>query len=128
MFRFLGDPVDNLLGQEATQEDIDRLRGELGLDRPLPAQYLGFMARAAQGDFGVSYEQGRPVVDILLERLPATLELALVSGVFAIAIGIALGVLTAIRCDGFVVQSVMALSLVGVSLPTFLIGLLTLRA
>ena len=124
MFRFLGDPVDNLLGQEATQEDIDRLRGELGLDRPLPAQYFGFMARAAQGDFGVSYGQGRPVVDILLERLPATLELALVSGFFAIAIGIALGVVTAIRRDGFVTQSVMALSLIGVSLPTFLIGIL----
>jgi len=124
MFRFLGDPVDNLLGQEATQEDIDRLRGELGLDRSLPAQYFGFMARAAQGDFGVSYGQGRPVVDILLERLPATLELALVSGFFAIAIGIALGVATAIRRDGFVTQSVMALSLIGVSLPTFLIGIL----
>jgi len=124
MFRFLGDPVDNLLGQEATQEDIDRLRGELGLDRPLPAQYFSFMARAAQGDFGVSYGQGRPVVDILLERLPATLELALVSGFFAIAIGIALGVVTAIRRDGFVTQSVMALSLIGVSLPTFLIGIL----
>jgi len=124
MFRFLGDPVDNLLGQEATQEDIDRLRGELGLDRPVLVQYAAFMGRAAQGDFGVSYGQGRPVIDILAERLPATLELALVSGFFAIAFGIALGVVTAIRRDGFVTQSVMALSLIGVSLPTFLIGIL----
>ena len=124
MFRFLGDPIDSLLGQEATQGDIDRLREELGLNRSIPVQYLHFMGRAAQGDFGVSYEQGRPVVDVLTERAPATLELALISAVFAIALGIALGVLTAIRKDGLIAQSILAFSLIGVSLPTFLIGIL----
>lgn len=124
MFRFLGDPIDSLLGQEATQEDIERLREELGLNRSIIVQYLSFMGRAAQGDFGVSYEQGRPVVDVLTERAPATLELALISAAFAITLGIALGVLTAIRKDGFLAQMVLSFSLIGVSLPTFLIGIL----
>jgi len=124
MFRFVGDPIDNMLGQERTAEDVERLRAELGLDRPFIVQYLRFLQNAVQGDFGVSYEQGRPVAAILAERAPATLELAAVSGVFAILMGIALGVFTAIRRDGWVSQAIMTLSLVGVSLPTFLIGIL----
>jgi len=124
MFRFIGDPIDNLLGQEATQEDYDRLRGELGLDRPLLVQYWDFIGDALQGNFGTSFTQSRPVADILWERAPATLELAAVSATLAIAFGIALGVFTAIRRDGILAQAVMALSLVGVSLPTFLIGIL----
>ena len=124
MFRFVGDPIDNMLGQERTQADIDRLRTQLGLDQPFPVQYYKFLEEAVQGNFGVSYRQGRPVADILLERAPATLELALVSGVIAIVFGIALGVFTAIRRDGFTANFIMAASLIGVSLPTFLIGIL----
>jgi peptide/nickel transport system permease protein len=124
MFRFVGDPIDNMLGQERTAADIERLRADLGLDQPFPVQYWRFLQNAAQGDFGVSYRQGRPVADILFERAPATLELAAVSGVLAIGLGIGLGVFTAIRRDGWAANLVMTLSLIGVSLPTFLIGIL----
>lgn len=124
MFTFVGDPIDNMLGQERTAEDIDRLREQLGLDRPFPVQYFKFLQGALEGNFGVSYRQGRPVTDILLERAPATLELAAVSGILAIVFGIALGVFTAIRRDGWLANIIMSGSLIGVSLPTFLIGIL----
>ncbi|WP_170386629.1 ABC transporter permease [Ruegeria atlantica] len=124
MFRFVGDPIDNMLGQERTQADIDRLRGELGLDKPFPVQYFKFLQGAVQGNFGVSYRQGRPVSTIIAERAPATLELAFVSGFLAITMGIALGVFTAIRRRGVAANIIMTVSLIGVSLPTFLIGIL----
>ena len=124
MFRFIGDPIDNMLGQERTIEDVERLRSQLGLDRPFPIQYYRFLKGAAQGNFGVSYRQGRPVAEIIRERAPATLELAAASGLFAIALGIALGVVTAIRRNGVTANIIMAASLIGVSLPTFLIGIL----
>ena len=124
MFQFVGDPIDNMLGQERTDADIARLRAELGLDQPFPVQYYKFLENAVQGDFGVSYRQGRPVAEILVERAPATLELAAVSGFLAISIGIGLGVFTAIRKDGFLANAIMSISLIGVSLPTFLIGIL----
>ncbi|MEL6691183.1 MAG: ABC transporter permease, partial [Pseudomonadota bacterium] len=124
MFTFVGDPIDNMLGQERTQADIDRLREQLGLDQPFVVQYYRFLEQAVQGNFGISYRQGRPVGEILLERAPATLELALVSGIFAILAGIALGVFTAIRRDGIAANVIMSVSLIGVSLPTFLIGIL----
>ncbi len=124
MFRFVGDPIDNMLGQERTQADIDRLRGELGLDKPFPVQYFKFLQGAVQGNFGVSYRQGRPVSTIIAERAPATLELAFVSGFLAITMGIALGVFTAIRRQGIAANVIMTVSLIGVSLPTFLIGIL----
>jgi len=124
MFRFVGDPIDNMLGQERTQADIDRLRIELGLDQPFVVQYYKFLGGAVQGNFGVSYRQGRPVSLIIKERAPATLELAAVSGFLAISMGIALGVFTAIRRDGWTSNVIMSVSLIGVSLPTFLIGIL----
>ncbi|WP_343563320.1 ABC transporter permease [Kiloniella sp. b19] len=124
MFRFVGDPIENMLGQERTIEDIERLRGELGLDQPFPLQYYKFLEGAVQGNLGVSYRQGREVSEIILERAPATIELALVSAVLAIVLGIALGVYTAIRSDGFLANFIMSSSLIGVSLPTFLIGIL----
>ena len=124
MFRFVGDPIDNMLGQEATAEDIERLRGQLGLDRPFVVQYARFLQGAVQGNFGVSFRQGRPVSEIIAERAPATLELAAVSGLFAFTLGIILGVFTAIRRDGWASHVIMTVSLIGVSLPTFLIGIL----
>ena len=124
MFRFVGDPIDNMLGQERTMADVERLRTQLGLDQPFPVQYWKFLQNAVQGDFGISYRQGRPVAEIISERLPATLELAAISGAFAILLGIGLGVLTAIRRDGVLSPVVMTVSLVGVSLATFLIGIL----
>jgi len=124
MFRFVGDPVDAMLGQERTQADIARLTAELGLDKPFPVQYWRFLEQAVQGNFGLSYRQGRPVSEILVERLPATLELAFVSGLMALAGGIALGIFTAIWRRGISANVIMTVSLIGVSLPTFLIGIL----
>ncbi|MFN3210109.1 MAG: ABC transporter permease [Roseovarius sp.] len=124
MFRFVGDPVDNMLGQERTVADIERLRSELGLDQNFVVQYYKFLTNAVQGNFGLSYRQGRPVADILIERLPATLELAFVSGLLALVGGIALGIYTAIRRRGISANAIMTASLIGVSLPTFLIGIL----
>lgn len=124
MFHFVGDPIDNMLGQERTIEDVERLRTQLGLDQPVPVQYFKFLQQAAQGNFGVSFRQGREVSEIIAERAPATLELAAVSAFLAIAVGIALGVFTAIKRDGFIANFIMSVSLIGVSLPTFLIGIL----
>ena len=124
MFRFIGDPIDNLLGQERTDADIERLRDTLGLNDPFPVQYISFLSKAVQGDWGISFRQGRPVVDILIERLPATLELAIISALLAIIFGILFGVYTAIRPKGWLTNIILTVSLVGVSLPTFLIGIL----
>ena len=124
MFRFVGDPIDNMLGQERTMEDVERLRAQLGLDQSFFVQYYRFLEGAVQGNFGISYRQGRQVSEIIAERIPATLELAAVSGAFALVLGIGLGVFTAIRRDGFASNAIMTLSLIGVSLPTFLIGIL----
>jgi peptide/nickel transport system permease protein len=123
MFRFVGDPVVNMLGQEATLQDRAELTERLGLNDPVPLQFARFVADAAQGDFGISYRQGRKVSSLILEKLPATVELAVLSAIFAFVVGIALGVYAAIRRDGWIANLVMSLSLIGVSLPTFLIGI-----
>lgn len=124
MFRFMGDPFENILGQEATVLDRQELEQRLGLDKPIWFQYVKFMTGAVQGEFGVSYRNGVPVAEMIAERLPATIELALTSALFAIVFGIALGVYTAIRRDGILANIIMTTSLIGVSLPTFLIGIL----
>ncbi len=123
MFRFVGDPVANMMGQEATLEDREELSERLGLNRPWPLQFVSFIGNAAQGEFGVSYRQGRKVSDLIQERLPATLELAVLSALFATFFGVLLGVYVAINRTGFLSNAIMTLSLVGVSLPTFLIGI-----
>ena len=124
IFRFIGDPVESLLGQEATVADRKALIDRLGLDDPIPVQYLRFVGNALQGDFGVSYRTAEPVSTLIAERLPATLELAFVSALFAIAMGTLLGIYTAIFRNGFLAHAIMSSSLIGVSLPTFLIGVL----
>lgn len=123
MFRFVGDPVSNLVGQEATVEDREQLARDLGLADPIPVQFARFVVNAAQLQFGISYRQGRPVADLIAERLPATVELALLSALFAVTMGIILGVYTAIRRNGILSHLILSISLVGVSLPTFLIGI-----
>jgi peptide/nickel transport system permease protein len=123
MFRFVGDPVANMVGQEASQADRAELTRRLGLDQPFPVQFLQFLGNAAQGDFGVSFRQGRPVSALIAERLPATVELAVLSALFATIVGMTLGVYAAIRRRGILANAAMAVSLVGVSLPTFLIGI-----
>lgn len=124
LFQFVGDPVNNMLGQEATVADRENLRERLGLNDPIPVQFFRFVGNAAQGDFGISYRMARPVKDVILERLPATMELAIVSGTLALFLGIVTGVYTALKRNGWLSNAIMTLSLIGVSLPTFVIGIL----
>ncbi len=123
LFQFVGDPVTNLLGQDATPQQREQLRADLGLDRSVPAQFIGFVGHAVQGEFGLSLRQGRQVSALIAERLPATLELSLVAAMLALALGIPLGVYAALRRGHWDAQLLMAVSLIGVSLPTFLIGI-----
>lgn len=122
-FRFIGDPVQNMLGQDATAADRAQLEAALGLDQPFPVQFVRFVWSALQGDFGISTRIGQPVLQLIVERLPATLELAILSFVLALAVGMFLGVLTALKPDSRVSNVIMTASLVGVSLPNFLIGI-----
>lgn len=124
IFRFVGSPVESILGQEATVEDRNELIKRMGLDDPIPVQYVRFVWKAMQFDFGISYRTAEPVADLIASRLPATLELALISAVFALTVGIVLGVYTAINRGGVLSGLIMTTSLIGVSLPTFLIGVL----
>jgi peptide/nickel transport system permease protein len=123
LFQFVGDPVLNMLGQDATPEERVRLRADLGLDRPFYAQFGAFVSNATQGEFGLSYRQGRKVSALIKERLPATLELSLVAAILAVGVGVPAGVYTALRRRGFLSNAFQAVSLIGVSLPTFLIGI-----
>jgi peptide/nickel transport system permease protein len=123
LFNFVGDPVNNMVGQDATREQRLEIRLQLGLDDPIITQYTRFISNVIKGDFGLSYRIKRPVGKLILERLPATLELVFVSAVFALVIGIGFGVYTGIRRNSWVSRSVMAVSLIGVSLPTFIIGI-----
>lgn len=124
MFRFVGDPVDQMVGLETTLEERAKLREQLGLNAPLPVQFWNFVSKAARGDLGISYQFKRPVAVLLGERLPATLELSFVSAVFALLAGIPMGVYTALRRDSWLSKMFLTVSLIGISLPTFLIGIL----
>lgn len=124
LFRYVGDPVTIMLGQDATEQDRINLRASLGLDQPAPVQFFHFVANAIQGDFGLSLRQGQKVSELLQERLPATLELSFAAALLALVIGLPLGVYTALRRHGWLAQAILAFSLLGVSLPTFLIGIL----
>jgi len=124
LFNFTGDPVAFMVGQDATAEERAQLRRDLGVDRPFYVQFLRFTRNALSGEFGLSLRQGRKVSAMLKERLPATLELSISAALLALVVGIPLGVYTALRRDTWVAQLLLAGSLVGVSLPTFLIGIL----
>jgi peptide/nickel transport system permease protein len=124
LFRFVGDPVLFMLGQDATPEDRVRVTKLLGLDQPFYVQYAQFVGRALHGEFGLSLRQAQPVSRLIAERLPATLELSAVAALFALVGGVTMGVYTALRRDSWLSQLLLAASLVGVSLPTFLIGIL----
>jgi peptide/nickel transport system permease protein len=124
LFQYVGDPVVFLLGQDARPEQIREMRSALGLDRPFFVQFWHFLVNAAQGEFGLSLRQGAKVSRLIGERFPATLELALVAALLALLIGIPMGVYTALRRGTFMSQVFMTVSLLGVSLPTFLIGIL----
>jgi peptide/nickel transport system permease protein len=124
LFQYVGDPVVFLLGQDARPEQIRQLRADLGLDQPFFIQFWHFLVNAAQGEFGLSLRQGAKVSRLIGERFPATLELSLVAAVLALAIGIPMGVYAALRRNSALSHLFMVVSLLGVSLPTFLIGIL----
>jgi peptide/nickel transport system permease protein len=123
LFNFVGDPVALMLPPEATQADREAMRATLGLDKPFYLQFATFLGNAVQGNFGISLRLGRPVSTLLVERLPATLELALTAALIGLSAGIPLGVYTALRRDSWISRALLTTSLVGVSLPNFLIGI-----
>ena len=124
LFNYVGDPINNLVGQNTSLEDRAALRERLGLNDPFFVQFGRFAVNAAQGDFGISYQQRRPVSKLIAERLPATLELSIIAALLALSIGVPMGVYTGLRRDGFLSHLFLAISLVGISIPTFLIGIL----
>ncbi|HSI58914.1 MAG TPA: ABC transporter permease [Ideonella sp.] len=124
LFQYVGDPVSSLLGQDATPAQRAALRADLGLDQSFVVQFAGFVGNAVQGEFGLSLRQGRKVSTLIAERLPATMELAGAAALIALLLGLPMGVYAALRRGSFATQVLMAFSLLGVSLPTFLIGIL----
>ena len=124
LFNYVGDPVHNMVGQEASTEKRQEIREKLGLNDPVHTQFIRFVGNAVKGEFGISYQLRRPVSDLIAERLPATLELVFISALIAIVSGVVLGVYTGINRDGFLSNIILILSLFGVSLPTFVIGIL----
>ena len=124
LFQYVGDPVVFLLGQDATPDQIRELRSALGLDQPFFVQFWHFLVNAAQGEFGLSLRQGAKVSRLIAERFPATLELSLVAALLALLVGIPMGVYAALRRGTVLSQVFMITSLLGVSLPTFFIGIL----
>jgi peptide/nickel transport system permease protein len=123
MFRFVGDPVRMMAREEASVEEVAELRARLGLDAPVWVQYARFVGQVAQGDLGVSYRNQRPTVELIAERLPATLELVIVATALSLALGIPLGVACALRPDGWLARLIQSLSLIGISTPTFVTGI-----
>ena len=127
LFRYAGDPVSNMVGQDAPAAQRAQLHTELGLDQPAPVQFARFVGHALTGDFGLSLRQGREVSALIAERMPATVELAAVAALVAMAAGIPLGVYAALRRRHWDAKLTMAASLLGVSLPTFLIGIVLIE-
>lgn len=122
--RLTGDPVAMMLPQSATMEDYERMRAALGLDEPLPLQFVVYIGDVLRGNLGTSIVYSRSAVDIVAERIPATLELGLPALILSITLGIPLGILAAVGRDGWFDRLIMALSLAGQSLPSFFVGIL----
>ena len=123
LFQYVGDPVLAMVGQDATPEQRQELRRDLGLDRPFYVQFVHFVTNALHGEFGLSYRQGRKVSSLIAERFPATLELSMVAAGLALVAGIPMGVYTALRRKGVLSNFFLVVSLLGVSLPPFLTGI-----
>ena len=124
LFQFVGDPVNNMFGPDATLEQRAAARETLGLNDPVPVQFVRWVGNAVQGEFGQSYRMGRPVAQLIAERLPATLELVFLSAIIAVAVGVPMGVYTGLKRHSWLSKVFLTISLVGISLPTFLIGIL----
>ena len=123
VFRYIGDPTVSLLGEDASVAEREALLHELGFDQSVPVQYAGYLKQVLSGHFGISYRFRQPVTEVIASRVPATVELSLAAALFAVVGGIGLGVYTAMRRQSLVSRTIMGVSLVGVSLPTFIIGI-----
>ncbi len=124
MFTFVGDPVNQMVGIETSIEERAELRERLGLNDPAVVQFGRFIAKAAQFEFGISYQHKKPVTDLIMERMPATLELSMVAALFALLVGVPMGVYTGLNKDSALSKFFLSISLIGISIPTFLIGIL----
>jgi peptide/nickel transport system permease protein len=124
LFRYVGDPINAMVGQDTSMEEREALREKLGLNDPAPVQFLNFIGNAARGRFGLSYRTSEPVGRMILERMPATLELSFCAALFALFVGIPMGVYTGLYPRHWTSRLFQAVSLIGISLPTFLIGIL----
>jgi peptide/nickel transport system permease protein len=124
LFRYVGDPINAMVGQDTSVEEREALREKLGLNDPAPIQFLRFIGNAVQGKFGLSYRTSEPVGRMILERMPATLELSFCAAMFAMLVGIPMGVYTGLYPRHWTSRWFQAVSLIGISLPTFLIGIL----
>ena len=124
LFRYVGDPINAMVGQDTSMQEREALRERLGLNDPAPVQFVHFLANAVQGKFGLSYRTSEPVSRMILERLPATIELSFCAALFVLFIGIPMGVYTVLYPRHWSSRLLQAVSLIGVSLPTFLIGIL----
>jgi peptide/nickel transport system permease protein len=124
MFRYVGDPIESMLGEQATRQQREEVRERLGLNKPFFVQFGHFIGNAFHGNFGISYRNQRPVADLIGERLPATLELVLVAAFLSLSLGIPMGVYTALKRDTWWSHLLQTVSLVGISLPSFVTGIL----
>jgi peptide/nickel transport system permease protein len=123
LFNFVGDPINNMVGQDTTLKEREQLRQNLGLNDPFIVQFARFVGHAAEGNFGLSYQYARPVSQLIAERLPATLELSFVAASFALLLGLPMGIYTGLHRHSWLSQLMLTTSLIGISLPTFLIGI-----
>jgi peptide/nickel transport system permease protein len=124
LFRFVGDPINQMVGIETSAQEREALRQQLGLNDSVVVQFARFIWGAAHFDFGTSYQFKQPVVDLIAERFPATMELSLVSALLSLLLGIPMGVYTALHRTSWLSRFFLTVSLIGISLPTFLIGIL----
>ena len=124
LFRYVGDPINAMVGQDTSLQEREVLRERLGLNDPAPVQFFRFLTNAAQGKFGLSYRTSEPVNRMIVERLPATIELSFCAAMFVLVFGIPMGVYTGLYPRHWTSRLLQAVSLIGVSLPTFLIGIL----
>lgn len=123
-FRFVGDPVEMMLNEQASQAERAELRERLGLNSGFVMQFVRFVTNAVQGDFGISYRNQQDVMTLIADRFPATFELVILATVLSLLIGIPLGVITATRRGTFISESLQFISIIGVSLPSFVVGIL----
>ena len=124
LFSYIGDPVNNLLGETATVAQKDALRASLGLDQSLVVRFFKYLGLAVRGEFGISYRNLEPVGQLLMSRVPATLELSLCAAILALGLGVPMGVYAGIKRNSWLAQAMQVVSLIGISIPSFLVGII----